>query len=330
MKRLYESILSSTKTGKNSFKQKIEEWLKSNKINKYTIDDDNMISVEGYSGYYQPYTITTTDIPDYIKFDYLSILLVNKPEILKIIPNSSSTLIFEDIDIDDFSFLEKMQSCKCIEVHNCNIKSLKGLNKIKDLILIVFSGNNKVYTIKELSKASGLKPSNVRNIGSYSRLYNSYVLNTYECPKVGEQLDNIIKKVEKEVPEIKFSNISNFKKGDSAVYLSFDFLEKEKIPYQIALNGVYLNFKYSIDESKIELFSNGHIEITPEEKQTLRYKYHALKSLLDPYLDKGGKKFRKTQIKEFYSYEIADKIIPFIKDVISAALENQGGEIKRD
>ena len=329
MKTLKESILSSTKTGKNSFKQKIEEWLKSNKINKYTIDDDNMISVEGYSGYYQPYTITT-DIPDYIKFDYFSILLVNKPEILKIIPNSSSRLIFEDIDIDDFSFLEKMQSCKCIEVHNCNIKSLKGLNKIKDLILIVFSGNNKVYTIKELSKASGLNPSHIRNIGSYSGLYNSYVLNDYECPQIANQLENIIKKVEKEVPEIKFSTISHFKKGDSGVYLSFDFLEKEKIPYKIALNGVYLNFKYSIDESKIELFSNGHIEITPEEKQTPRYKYNALKSLLDPYLDNGGKKFRKTQIKEFYSDEMADKIIPFIKDVIKAALENQGGEIKRD
>ena len=329
MKTLYESILSSTKTGKNSFKQKIEEWLKLNKINKYTIDDDNMISVEGYSGYYQPYTITT-DIPDYIKFDYLSILLVNKPEILKIIPNSSSRLIFEDIDIDDFSFLEKMQSCKCIEVHNCNIKSLKGLNKIKDLKIIIFSGNKKIYTIKELYKASGLKPSNIRNIGSYSGLYNSYVLNDYECPQIANQLENIIKKVEKEVPEIKFSTISHFKKGDSGVYLSFDFLEKEKIPYKIALNGVYLNFKYSIDESKIELFSNGHIEITPEEKQTPRYKYHALKSLLDPYLDNGGKKFRKTQIKEFYSDEMADKIIPFIKDVIKAALENQGGEIKRD
>ena len=328
MKTLYESILSSTKTGKSGIKEKISEWAKENKFKDFEIDDNNYLSIHdlpiGLNG--SGFEIKT-DIPSYIKIKEITVLKVNRQDVIDIIPEKSKKLIFEGVIIKDFSFLDG-KICEIIEIHNCDIKSLKGLDKVEKLFSINVSGNKYVYRNKELIKASGLKASNVRNLGFYYRMYNSYCVSAYDETQIDNQLYNITKKIKKEIPEIKFST-TDVRRNSSSIYFSFDFLERDKIPHKIRMNGIYLAFKFDIDESKLSLHSNGHIEITPEEKQTSKYKYFALKSLLDPYYDNGGKKFRKTSIKEFYSDEIADKLIPFIKDVIAAALENQGGKLER-
>lgn len=324
MKTLKESILGSTKTGKEAIKKQIEEWLKLNGVKDFDINDDNSISM--YTDTRNFFEIKT-DIPSYIKIKYCSEVLINTLNALNIIPEECVKLAFENITIKDFTFLEKMKKCSVIYIHNCDIKSFKGLNKVDGLINLVVSGNKQAYTIKEISKESGLKPQIIRNIGKYKWLYNGYVISAYEEEQVNNHLANLIKKVEKEIPEIKFST-QDVRKNSSSIYFSFDFIDKDKIPHGIRQNSVYLRFVYDIDDSKLELYDNGHIDIMPAERET-KYKYFALKSLLDPYYDNGGKKFRKTLIKDFYSDEIADKIIPFIKDVIAAALENQGGNLER-
>jgi hypothetical protein len=325
MKTLIESILSSTKTGKEAIKKQIEEWLKSNNVKDFDINDDNSISM--YTDTRTFFEIKT-DIPKYIKIKYCSEFLINTPEALNVVPEECAKLAFENITIKDFTFLEKMKKCAVIYIHNCDIKSFKGLNKVNGLINLVVSGNKYAYTIKEISKESGLKPQIIRNIGKYKWIYNDYVISAYEESQVDNHLSNLIKKVVKEIPEIKFTT-TDVRKNSSNIYFSFDFIDKDKIPHGIRQNSVYLRFVYDIDDSKLELYDNGHIDIMPAERETTKYKYYALKSLLDPYYDNGGKKFRKTLIKDFYSDEIADKIIPFIKDVIAAALENQGGNLER-
>jgi len=328
MKKLYESILSSTNTGKAAInRKKIEDWLKENKLdNDYEIDDKNNISIFGdkfvrINGGYKIYT----EIPKFIKIKFCSSLIVDREDMLndRIIPQESTRLIFRDITIDDFSFLE-YKECKFLSVHNCDIKSLNGLDKIKNLKYLVVSGNKKVYTKKELAKYSKLKINEIRNVGEYYYYFNSYVVSKTEVEQLTEKLEEIAAYVKKQVPSVKFHEISCGAKS-GFIYLNFEFLNKEDISYGIRMNGIYLSFMYSVDDDKLVLHSNGHINITPEEKKSSKYKYFALKSLLDPYYDNGGKKFRKTLIKDFYSDEIAEKITPFIKDVIDEALFNQGG-----
>ena len=99
-------------------------------------------------------------------------------------------------------------------------------------------------------------------------------------------------------------------------------------PHNISDNSIYLDFKYSIDTLSLEKSQEGHLNLTPKDKQG-KYKYYALKGFSAPYLDNGGKKFRKTKVEDFNAKQVADKIIDWTKDVVKAALEDQGGELKR-
>jgi hypothetical protein len=70
------------------------------------------------------------------------------------------------------------------------------------------------------------------------------------------------------------------------------------------------------------------LNLTDEDKKG-KYKYYALKGFTAPYYDKGGKKFRKVRLDRFDLKTFIDKTKDWVKDVVDAALEDQGGELKR-
>ena len=93
---------------------------------------------------------------------------------------------------------------------------------------------------------------------------------------------------------------------------------------EISDNSIFLDFKYTISDSSLELSRQGHLNLTDADKKG-KYQYYALKGLSAPYLDNGGKKFRKVRLDDFNAKEVTDKLIDWTKAVIKTAIEDQGG-----
>ena len=110
------------------------------------------------------------------------------------------------------------------------------------------------------------------------------------------------------------------------MYISF--ITESEIPNQISHNGIFCYFTWYLADNSLENTINGHLELTDADKQG-KYKYYALKSLIDPYLAEGGKKFRKCRMNEFSAKDLDNKISDWICAVIDAALKDQGGVLKR-
>lgn len=80
-------------------------------------------------------------------------------------------------------------------------------------------------------------------------------------------------------------------------FVRYDALNKEDVPHNIDENSVYITFEINHNTNKVEVFSNGHVWLSEEDKKSERYKYYAMKSIQQVLVDNGGKKFRKSSFK---------------------------------
>lgn len=106
-------------------------------------------------------------------------------------------------------------------------------------------------------------------------------------------------------------------------YIRFDALEVKDYPHNIDRNSIYLCFGIDWVEKKVELHSFGHVWLSPKDKATDKYRYLAMKSMIDIYLDKGGKKFRKTSFKSVT--DLFEKLNNYYNVVMQAVTEYTGG-----
>jgi hypothetical protein len=314
-----ESIISSTKAGRSGVLERAEEWLKERNIRNYEINDDGKFEIWERS-------ITITEpIPDFVSIKKTRTMILTTKEALHgNMPEHVRELIIKDTDVDDFKPLENV-SIDFLVVNNCNVKSLKNLPKE---CLQLYIGDNKEHFIKkDIKKLVKTKPTNIYTLGYYSTYFQSAQLGLNDIEYIQNEAEKIEKILSKEIPELKTVGISA-KKDGHFVWIRLDFLNKEDHPHNIADNSIYLDFRYTISDSSLELSGQGHLRLTDEDKKG-KYQYYALKGFSAPYIDNGGKKFRKVRVDDFNAKEITDKIIDWTKAVVKAAIEDQGGELKK-
>ena len=314
-----ESIISSTKAGKSGMLERAEDWLKERNIRNYEINDDGKFEIWERS-------ITITEpIPDFVNIKKVrTIILTTKEALQGNMPEQARELIIKDIDIDDFKPIENVV-IDFLVVNNCNVKSLKDLPKE---CLQLFIGDNKQHFVKkDIKKLVKTKPANIYTLGYYSTYNQSAELGLNDLEYIKSETEKIKKILSKEIPELKTVGISA-SKGGHFVWIRLDFLNKEDHPHNISDNSIYLDFRYTVSDSSLELSGQGHLNLTDADKKG-KYQYYALKGFSAPYIDNGGKKFRKVRLDDFNAKEVTDKIVDWTKAVVKAAIEDQGGVLTR-
>lgn len=320
---LAESILKSLNAGKTGVKKQVEDWITVQELKNTIINPDCSITIGGNTRWGT--NIVKGNIPDYIVLNSVQDLTITECTSLKNFPKSAVTLIITNSTFDDFSELD-MEYCETLRVANCNFRSIKGLPK--DCKTIYLGNNKNHFDKKDIKKLVNTKPQNIHTLGYYSTSWGGcWVLGPNDVEYCRKELEALDKKYKKAIPSLDHV-VSTCKQDDTHIYFSLDFLPSAQHPYGISDNRIYLAFKYDIEESTIEFYQSGHLELTPKDKEG-KYKYYALKGFTAPYYDAGGNKFRKTRLDNFDADSVYSKTIDWIKGVVDAALEDQGGVLKR-
>ena len=320
MKSLKESILSSTGTGIAMTEKFLNDHLKPSQWEK---NDDGTYFVTELS-------LSQAEVSFPVnKIDEIGILIVSDAQKIDFtnFPKVRS-LGIHNSTIDSFDGLKSVQY---MNISNCDIKNIDALKNIPMKYLSI--GNNKQhYSVKEIMKLTGLKPDQFNTIGTcggvqYFKNRQALVLGNNDIKKVEEIVLEYEKILKKKCPSLKFIKVIS-KESYDRVIMYISFITESEIPNQISHNGIYMYFTWYLADNSLENTINGHLELTDADKQG-KYKYYALKSLLDPYLAEGGKKFRKCRMNEFSAKDLDNKISDWICAVIDAALKDQGGVLKR-
>ena len=320
MKTLKESILSSTGTGIAMTEKFLNDHLKPSQWEK---KDDGTYFVTEFS-------ISQDEVSFPVnKIDEIGILIVSDAKKIDFtnFPKVRS-LGIHNSTIDSFDGLKSVQY---MNISNCDIKNIDALKNIPMKYLSI--GNNKQhFTVKEIMKLTGLKPDQFNTIGTcegvqYYDPKNELVIGNNDIERVREIVAEYEKILKKKCPSVKYIKM-NSDESYNRVIMYISFITESEIPNQISHNGIFCYFTWYLADNSLENTINGHLELTDKDKQG-KYKYYALKSLLDPYLAEGGKKFRKCRMNEFSAKDLDNKISDWICAVIDAALKDQGGVLKR-
>lgn len=321
-KILNESILGSTKSGKEGLRSMVEDWINDNKLKDTFINPDCSVTIGGNSN---RRNVVKGDIPDYIILNSVQNLTITECTSLKNFPKTSVVLTITDSTFDDFTELD-IDYCKSLRVFNCDFKSLKGIPK--DCKYLYIGNNTKHFIKKDIKKLVNTKPQHIHTLGYYNIIYCSLLLGQNDVDYCNKEIEILNKKYKQAIPELDHIVFNGNNENSSSIYIKLDFLPRSEHFNGISDNSIYLSFKYDIEESTIEFYQSGHLELTPKDKEG-KYKYYALKGFTAPYYDAGGKKFRKTRIDNFDADSVFNKTIDWIKDVVDAALKDQGGVLKR-
>ena len=316
-----EGILDSTGSGKAGLKKKVEKWIADNDIKGAVINPDCSITVGGTrSGR----NIVKGAIPDYIVINDIDYLIVTETDSLKNLPKRAIMLSITNSTIKDFKEVD-IDYCKIFELSNCDIKSLVGLPECD----VLYIGNNKQhFSKKEVRKFVKTNPNNIHTLGYYSLTFYHPLLGVNDEDYCRNELIKLEKLYFKAIPELDHVIFKGASTDNSTIYITLDFLPTSQHFNGIAENSIYLTFAYDIEDNSLEYRNGGHLELTEKDKAG-KYKYYALKGFTAPYYDAGGKKFRKTRIDDFTAEAVYSKTIDWIKAVVDAALEDQGGVLKR-
>ena len=319
MKSLKESILSSTGTGIAMTEKFLNDHLKPSQWKK---NDDGTYFVKEF-------TISQAEVSFPInRIDEIELLIISDAQKIDFtnFPKVRS-LGIHNSTIDSFDGLKSVQY---MNISDCDIKNIDSLKNTTMKYLSI--GNNKQhFTVKEIMKLTGLKPEQFNTIGTFNgqryKIKQGLIIGDNDNQRVKEIVSEYAKILKKKCPSVQYIKVNSQSFYDRVnIYISF-IIENE-IPNRIQENGIYMYFTWYLADNSLENTRNGHLELTDADKQG-KYKYYALKSLIDPYLDEGGKKFRKCRMNEFSAKDLDNKISEWICAVIDAALKDQGGVLKR-
>lgn len=319
MKSLKESILSSTGTGAAMTEKFLNDHLKPSQWKK---NDDGTYFVKEF-------TISQAEVSFPInRIDEIEVLIISDAQ--KIDFTNFPKVHWMHIHNSTIDSFDGPKSVQYMNISNCDIKNIDTLKNIPMKYLSI--GNNKQhFSVKEIMKITGLKPEQFNTIGTFNgqryKIKQGLIIGDNDIKRVKEivsEYENILKKKCPSVQYIKVNSQSFYDRVD--MYISF--ITESEIPNQISRNGIYSFFIWNLTDNSLENSQNGHLELTDADKQG-KYKYYALKSLIDPYLAEGGKKFRKCRMNEFSAKDLDNKMSEWICAVIDAALKDQGGVLKR-
>lgn len=320
---LSESILKSVSAGKEEVRKRIEDWIAENNYGKYVVNDDFTITLFDPSS---KGNVIKGNIPDYIVIDSAGFITITDCTSLKNLPKDMRGLIILNSKFEDFSEL-KSDDCDLL-VSNCDFNSIKGIPK--DAEFIALGNNTKHFKKKDIKKLVNTKPQNIHTLGWHDnsgRYYGTWVLGPNDVDYCEKEVELLEQKYKKAIPDLDHT-VFSCNSRDTSIGIRLDFLPKSEHPNGISDNSIFLEFRYDVEDSTIEVSNYGHLELTPQDKAG-KYKYYALKGFTAPYYDAGGKRFRKTRLDNFDADNVYDKTIDWIKAVVDAALKDQGGTLKR-
>lgn len=322
-KILNESILSSTKSGVANIDERIKQWFISQGVDERDLHITKEHKVIVATSMRRMFDLKES-IPDFIKIEKCGAIKIRSGNHFNNLPEDTRYMFLENCWIKDFTFLEG-KKIERLHINKCIIESLKGL---PDCDRLYIGNNEQVFSKKELKKYTSTKPNYIYTLGEMYDYNSDWVmLGDYDIKYLTNEFSDVLKQYQKYVPDIKSINVSK-RKGAMAVYVRLDFLLPQDHPNGISDNSIYIDFKYNLEDCSLENNSCGHLNLTDEDKKG-KYKYYALKGFTAPYYDKGGKKFRKVRLDKFDLKTFIDKTKDWVKDVVDAALEDQGGELKR-
>ena len=324
-KILKEGILSSTKSGAANIDERIKQWFISQGVDEkyFRITDEHKVIVSTILRLGIIFELKEP-IPDFIKIEKCAAIKIRSANLFENLPEDTRYMFLEDCLIEDFTFLEG-KKVERLYVNRCDIKSLKGL---PDCDRLYIGNNEQVFSKKELKKYTSTKPNYIYTLGTRFVSNDDLVLlGDNDIKYVTKEFSDTLKQYQKYVPEIKSIHLTACK-GSMSVYIRLDFLLPQEHPNGISDNSIFIDFRYNLDECSLENDRCGHLNLTDEDKNG-KYKYYAIKGFTAPYYDKGGKKFRKVRLDKFDLKTFIDKTKDWVKDVVDAALEDQGGELKR-
>lgn len=147
--------------------------------------------------------------------------------------------------------------------------------------------------------------------------YTDEMISNFEC-EYNSTLDNIKKLVNANV-------IGKFRPNfyPPQQWIRIDALHKKDWPSNIKDNSVYIDFMISFDTRKVEVVHSGHVYLSPKDLMSPKYKYLAMKSIINVAVDKGLKKFRKSKFKD--ANDLAKKISSYYNKVMECVTEYTGG-----
>ena len=105
-------------------------------------------------------------IPSYVNIAAVKNIVFKSAKSLDNFPRQCGNCKIVDFDIKDFSFLEGTLPMNNFEVHQCTIKSLKGLPECYESLVI--SDNERYYAIKDIAKYTKTNPKKIHNLGHES------------------------------------------------------------------------------------------------------------------------------------------------------------------
>ena len=320
MKSLKESILSSTGTGIAMTEKFLNDYVKPSQWKK---NDDGTYFVKEF-------TISQDEVSFPInRIDEIELLIISDAQ--KIEFTNFPKVRWMHIHNSTIDSFDGLKSVQCMNISDCDIKNIDSLKNTTMKYLSI--GNNKQhFTVKEIMKLTGLKPEQFNTIGTcegvhYYNTKNELIIGNNDIERVKEIVSEYEKILKKKCPHVKYIKM-NSQASFFKVYMYISFITEYEIPNRIQENGIYMYFTWNLTDKSLENNQNGHLELTDADKQG-KYKYYALKSLIDPYLAEGGKKFRKCRMNEFSAKDLDNKISDWICAVIDAALKDQGGVLKR-
>lgn len=156
-----------------------------------------------------------------------------------------------------------------------------------------------------------------------NKIYNNMETSVY---------NEVFAKVAKEIKKITDGNkyvkqvIVDEKPSSFCPYMQFvrlDALNKEDWPHNIDMNSIYICFCVNHLVYKVEVHTNGHVWLNDADKQSEKYKYLAMKSIQQVYVDNGGKKFRKSKFKS--EKDLCKKMLDYFDNVMVEVEKYTGG-----
>lgn len=329
MNNLYESILSSTGSGKQAvYKKWLEDHSHGAKIEN---TDKGQFYISGLAR-----VSTNENFPAGINIGYVNSVEASNITTFKGFPENCDYVTVFNAKTKNFEGCTQ-EDLKYFFVAYSDIPSLEGFPKSAERISI---GENKQhYRERDIKKIC--KCNHITTLGTYMLGIGSVVIGEEEREYVMGVAEELEKMLMKDLKDLQRLDCIIDKKYHIFLNLVFednvgfeDFPNAKSVPGNpdYINNNVYISFIYLPETRELACFKHGALDTPKNWAETQPWipgeVKRQIKTLDMPYRANGGKKFKTTKT-DFFANDIHRKIIRYVKDVVDAAKKDNNGTLHR-
>lgn len=290
MKSVYdyiqESILSSTNSGKQAV---AEKWLEENNIKKsdYEIRNGKLyIQNNGYC------VNIKKSIPSFVNIHYIKNISFSNMKSFDNMPVEMNNCEIKNCEIDDFLFINQKSMMNNFSVHDCKIKSLRGLPECTESLVV--SNNEQHYSLSEIAKYSPrTNKKKIHNFG-YTTFLGNTILGFNDKKYIDDQFQEFVKTVKSEVKELR-GNIFGRLTRNNFYVMTFNYLPLSEQKFGISQNP-FVSFSYCTQKNDLAIEDYGRDN-------------RSFVTFAD-----GCRLFKRKLMDDFDTKTLEKHIIPYLKD----------------